>query len=273
MVVETKQRESVTAEKVSRSIGKLLEVFASEEMPKAVAETLIIRQQGDSPCAKWSIGNQIIMLANGTKDARGFRQWKEVGRWPKKNTAFHILGPNTKKIREQDKTTGEEEERTIVTGFYGIPVFRYEDTEGEEIERPDYVPLRLPPLYEVAERLGVTVDYAPFVGEALGIYTSGEKHIRLYTQDERVFFHELGHAADYHAANGKHKPGSIPAAEAEVVAETIAAVLCTMYGFEGYLLKSKEYIERHGSYGEAAGKAVGKVLHRVEKALELILSE
>ncbi len=272
MVVETKQRESVKTEKVQRSIGKLLEIFASEDMPEVVAETIIIRQQGDSPCAKWSIGNQMIMLANETKDARGFRQWKEVGRWPKKNTAFHILGPAMKKIRQHNKETGEEEERTFVKGFYGIPVHRYEDTEGEEIEHPDYAPLKLPPLYYVAERLGVTVDYAPFVGEALGVYTPGKKHIRLYTQDERVFFHELGHAADF-AANGKRKPGSISAAEDEVVAETIAAVLCTMYGFEGYLPKSKEYIERHGSYGEAAGKAVGKVLHRVEKALELLLSE
>lgn len=261
--------------RVEEGINKLLEIFGSEELPKTVAETLIIRRQGDAPCAAWSLRNQLIMLANDTADARGFRQWEQAGRKVLKGSrAFYILGPNTKKRHERNEETGEEQERTIVTGFRGVPVFEYEATEGEPVERPDYEPMELPPLYDVAERLGVTVDYAPFVGEAAGVYSHGheKKHIRLYSRDERVFWHELGHAADFEA-NGRRKPGSISAADAEVVADTIAAVLCVLYGFEGYLPACKKYIEKHGNYGEGAARAVGRVLHRVEKALEVILPE
>ncbi|HBQ26698.1 MAG TPA: hypothetical protein DD791_09935, partial [Syntrophomonas sp.] len=46
-------------------------------------------------------------------------------------------------------------------GFKAIPVFRYEDTEGEELPlKPDYKPAELPPLYDVALEFG-TVNYLP----------------------------------------------------------------------------------------------------------------
>jgi hypothetical protein len=268
--------------KVRESIDRLLEVFAGEAeevLPDVVAKSLIIRQQGDAPCSAWSLGNQVIMLANDTEDARGYKQWQEAGRTVKKGAkSFCILAPNTRKVREKDPETGEEVERVRVTGFRGVPVFRYEDTEGDPVEPPDYAPLTLPPLVDVAASLGVKVDYAPSSVEVLGVYIPKARRIRLYSTSARVFFHELAHAAAIEA-DGARKPGSIGNADEEVVADTVAAVLCLLYGFEYELPSCRKYIEKHSTeFGasEATGqeriaRGVGKVLRRVERTLEFVM--
>lgn len=257
--------------KAKASLDRLVEMFASERLPEAVAQTVMLREQSDAPSAKWSLSNRLIMLAGGTTDARGFKQWQEVGRRVKEGAkAFHILGPMTKTIRERDKDRGEDAERRIVAGFKSIPVFGYEETEGEDIEIPDYRPLHLPPLSEVADALGVRVSYAPFVADALGFYRPGRKSMTLCTHDVRTFFHELAHAAHDAVTPGGLKAGQDP--EQEVVAETVAATLCIMYGFEGYVAHSRKYVECYAAEGDSAGRAVMRVLGQVEKVLDCILS-
>src|SRR5205809_602210 len=73
-----------------------------------------------------------------------------------------------------------------------------EAPEGAELERPDYRPAEFPPLYDVAERLGVAVRYAPFVAKFRGRYqydSRGREEIVLCSHDISTFFHELAHAA------------------------------------------------------------------------------
>ena len=73
------------------------------------------------PSENWSPRNQAIMAQNKTSDARGFQQWKEVGRHVKKGArCFHITGPSKVKLAD-----GTEEIR-----FIPIAVFRIEDTEA-----------------------------------------------------------------------------------------------------------------------------------------------
>src|SRR5690606_15517582 len=136
---------------------------------------------------------------------------------------------------EVDEETGEEVRRSILVGFRSIPVFAVEDTEGEPLPEVDYRPKDLPPLMEVAERLGVTVDYAPKPeGGAWGWFDPTTQRIVLYTHDVKTFFHELAHAA--HAKIEPLVPGQDP--RQEIIAETVALVLCRLYGYEGW--------ERHG---------------------------
>lgn len=109
------------------------------------------------PSDSWSLGNKILMFLNGTDDARGFKQWQNVGRSVKKGAkAFYILAPAKRKITRKvtDEDTGEEkeEERAIITGFRDVPVFRCEDTEGDPIPKPEYDPLTPPPLHEIAQK-------------------------------------------------------------------------------------------------------------------------
>lgn len=153
----------------------------------------------------------------------------------------YILAPLTKKKlvkrTETNPETGEiqviEEERTVITGFKGIPVFRVEDTEGELLPEADYDPPEPPPLFDVASRFVSNVRYKPFVGGYYGYFDSGRREIVLNANDAKTFFHELAHAVHHTIKPGGLKGGQH--ADQEIVAEVVAATLCEMYGFKGYI--------------------------------------
>jgi hypothetical protein len=157
-------------------------MFESRGLPEALAQTRIVRARHDRPLCEWSTGNQLLAFLHSTADARGYRQWQEVGRHVKKGAkAFAILAPCTVRKTETD-VDGREAERVIVTGFRAVPVFRLEDTEGEPVVYPDYSPPQLPPLHDVAERLGVRLRYSP-TGRERGSYSLVNGGIVLGTHD------------------------------------------------------------------------------------------
>ena len=258
-------------EQAEEALRAVLELFESGELPERIAQTVIARQAGTSPMVNWSLGNQLLAILAGTNDARGYRQWQDAGRHVRKGArAFYILAPSTRKIRELDAKSGQEVERTAVVGFVGVPVFRYEDTDGAALEQPDYDPPAPPPLHEVADRLGVSVTYAPFVGDARGYYQPGTDRILLLSHDERVWFHELAHAAHQRvlqARGGKLRGGQH--AGQEIVAETAAAALCKLYGLDGYLWQSAEYLEHYA--GKDGARAAMRILADVQAVLDVVL--
>ena len=75
--------------------------------------------------------------------------------------------------------------------------FRLEDTEGEPLEVADYRPAQLPPLLDVAGRLGVAVRWTAYVDRFLGYYAPARGEIVLCSHDLAVWFHELAHAAHH----------------------------------------------------------------------------
>jgi hypothetical protein len=262
-------------EAAESALADVLALFQDpERLPDAIAQTVIARKSGDSPMGGWSLPNQLLCILAGTTDARGFRQWEEAGRHVVKGSrALRILAPRTRKIAETDKQTGEETERTIVSGFLGIPVFRIEDTDGEPVERPDYRPATLPPLVNVAERLGIPVSYAPFTERYRGAYVHGRDAIVLCSHDESVFFHELAHAAHQRVLTGRGtglKGGQV--ASQEVVAEVVSAVLCKLYGLSGHLSLAVEYVVHYAGNGGPA-KAAMRVLGDVQAVLAIVLDE
>jgi len=263
-----------TVDRINQACDRLLEMFKSGQLPPAVARTTIQALDCQLPSSKWSLGNRLLMILAGTDDARGFRQWEEVGRKVKKGArAFYILGPCTKRVtqKETDAEGQEiEEEKIIITGFKAIPVFRYEDTEGEEIQRPDYSPAVLPPLAEVAEAYGITVKYGPFTKRFYGYYQPSREEIMLCTHDVDTFFHELAHGIHNTIRpleGGQH-------ADQEIVAETVAAVLCEMYGYTGYIYHGYQYIKHYAKAANGAEtvKAIMRVLVDVQKVLKVILN-
>lgn len=261
------ERRQYREEKRAAADGILAEVlamFESGELPEMVAQTVIARAAG-APIGRWSVLNQLLAIRAGTTDARGFKQWLEVGRHVRKGSrAFRILGPVLRKVENED---GELEQRCM--GFTPIPVFRVQDTDGDELEQ-NLRPPELPPLFDVAERLGVTVGYMP-AHEAAGFrgyYMPGTREIALVTHDVRTFFHELAHAGHDYVLGGKIDEAD-PAA-AEIIAETVAATLCRLYGFDGFLYHGAAYVERFAG-GENAGRAAAKVIADVQKVLYLLL--
>jgi antirestriction protein ArdC len=253
----------------------VLELFTDPaRLPDAIAQTVIVRKSTDAPIASWSLGNQLLCLLSGTADARGFKQWQEADRHVVKGArAIRILGPCKRTITETDKTTGERVKRSIVTGFTAIPVFKVEDTDGAPVERVDYRPAVLPPLFDVSTRLGVSVDWVPFSSRYRGCYSPAGDAIVLASWDERTWFHELSHAAHERvlvARGGALKGGQQP--RQEIVAEVCAAVLCRLYGPEGYLPHSREYVDHYA--GEAGpARAAMRVLGDIGAVLAILLDD
>ena len=119
-----------TNPRIKEAMDTLLKMFDEENLEKVARA--VFRSEGSSiPSDKWSFLNRILMYLNHTEDARGFRQWQQVGRYVKKGSkAFYIIAPVTRKITaDKNLESGEmvREERTVLAGFKGIPVFRIED--------------------------------------------------------------------------------------------------------------------------------------------------
>jgi hypothetical protein len=210
-----------TQARVKAAMDDVLRAIERDDAVDMVARTML----APVPSAKWSINNRLIALAHGTHDARGFRQWIDVGRPVKKGAkAFYILGPRRLTIEEQNATTGATEKKSILAGFVPIPVFRYEDTAGDPL--PELTPREPPPLMDVARRMGVSVRYSGGDGLAWGFYRPATDEIVLHTHAASTFFHELAHAA-HKRIRGSLKGGQDE--EQEIVAEFSAAVLEKMY--------------------------------------------
>ncbi len=199
----------------------------------------------DSPCAKWSYFNRILTAFAGTGDARGFRQWKDAGRSVKKGAkAFYILIP-CHKTKKKENDDGEEESARVLVGFKGAPVFRVEDTEGEAL--PDHTPERLPKLADVAESLGVTVEYTGNDGSgAHGYFNRQSSEIKLFTHDLSVFYHELAHALHHKTGKLRDRVADPDGAKInETVAEVSAAVLVSIFEGEQCGMQALQYVQMY----------------------------
>ena len=256
---------------IKNAVGTLLDTFQSGNFPAKVAMTIIRKAEGDTiPADSWSFANRLLMTAQGTNDARGFRQWNEVGRHVKKGSkSIHILAPLTKKIVEKDEATGEELKRIIIVGFRPIPVFRLEDTDGEPLPTFDYKPKKYPPFFDVADKLGVKVEYKALRSNYYGRYTSGEGKIELCSKDVVVYYHELAHAVHDTFVDLR----KCDTAKKEIVAELSALVLCEISGVSGYEWQGYRYISAYCAdpKPETALKKIMGVLNDVEKIVAIVL--
>ena len=257
-------------ELVKTAIQNLLDQFAKQDFPDEIGWQLIRRRSGLNalPSDAWSPGNRWIMLAGGTTDARGFGQWHQVGRFVKPGSkALYICAPSTRRIPTDDD--GPEAAKVVVAGFRWIPVFRIEDTTGKPVPSADYKPKVLPPLFDVAATLGASVKWQPFDGKALGRYRPAGKEIVLADQTALTFYHELLHHLD--CQTQPIRPGRL--AEAELVAEFGASVLCAMQGITGYEASSYRYLQMYaeGKEPEAVLRSIMSVAARVETLVGIVL--
>ena len=177
----------------------------------------------------------------------------------------------TKKVTETDAETGEETTKVLVCGFRPLPVFRYEDTEGESLPDYDYSPKTYPPFFDVAEKLGVSVEYRPMRANFLGRYSPSMTNIQLCSQDAHVYYHELAHAIHNTFVDLK----TYDTDKAEIVAEFTACVLCELTKITGYETQSYKYIKRYcGGEEKPEGvlKKIMGVLSEVEKIVLTVIN-
>jgi len=172
-------------------LNGILTKFESGDIPKAVAISTF--PMPDMPSSNWSFLNRLIMYLSGTTDARGFRQWQQVGRSVKGGSkAFYIMVP---RMTWRETEQGDDEQ--IVSGFMAKPVFRYEDTAGKPIKAKE--PPKLPelPLMNKAKEWGLTIKSISGNYSYYGYFNQTNAEIALATKEESIFFHELAHYADF----------------------------------------------------------------------------
>ena len=255
--------------KAEEAAADILKAFESpNDLPRPLANVFVRRNDG-APCRKWSWRNQLIVALRGHKEARGFRQWEEVGRRVRKGEkAFRILSPLAKKLVD----AGADEEKVAVFGFRGTPVFGFHQTEGESLaESGDDIDdwLKALPLRDVAEAWGLSVErYNGQPGSYLGVYKP-RSGIALGVKNLSTWCHELVHAAD--DRNGTMSKNKV---KKEIVAELGGAVLLKLLGHdhEADLGGCWEYVRRYaGDEMIEVLSACGKVLDRTCGAVALIL--
>jgi antirestriction protein ArdC len=244
-------------EHAKQILNSVVEEITAEKAVSFIRERLF--SDGVSiPCKRWSCLNQFVAYINGTGDARGYNQWKEAGRAVKKGAkAIYILVPMIYKVKEKEKE-GQEEE--ILKGFKAMPVFRAEDTEGEELDYiaklREFDPESLP-LIGVARALGVSVC-AGLTGDAEGWFRPADNSITMGCNSGAAFLHELSHAVD-HALPGESQDRSF----SEVVAELSSAFLCSLYGIDYSRDNAAAYIRSWAGKGRAAFACIA-AMERVE---------
>ena len=126
----------------------------------------------------------------------------------------------------------------------------------------------MPPFFDVAAKLGLTVTWDAFNNMEFGSYNTRTHAITLRSKDAFIYFHELAHAVNATFADLKQDR-----AKAEIVADLTAAVLCELQGINGYQQQTYRYIKSYCRDRSDNGviKAVLSVLNDVEKIVNIII--
>lgn len=247
--------------KAQASINKVIVQFKTGDL-SPISKVARIRLDVSAPARNWSLSNKIIAFMQAEElDCRGFVQWQKLGRLVKKGSkAVYIFRPLTITKKNED-----EEKETVCIGFSTVPVFPASSTQGET-PLPGYSPIELPPLADIAQKLGIYVNYVPVTPDKLGDCKIDGSSIRLGSHDTRVFFHELTHAIHSRIEGGLKGGQQV---EQETIAEFTTAVLMDLYGLGDHSGNAWKYISH---YAEEPILAITKALGTVEKVLQVIIN-
>lgn len=254
----------------------IVERFKSGNVAEPMKQILL--QGTEVPMQSWSWNNRFVLYITGHTDARGFRQWADVGRSVKgsKATGYILVRSNIRK-RVKNEITGkeeEEEEITVTTGFGTTPVWDISVTSGKPLQTPESHKrlLEALPLIEVARQWGVNVKtISPANLGYLGYYSRSSNEIAVGTVNLRTWLHELMHKADEVNGTKTEAPNHW---RSEAVAELGACVLAHMLNLSGDIDEGGawEYI-KHQAKGDTseAIKICMQVLKRVGNVVDLII--
>lgn len=252
---------------------QLLDLFKNGDPGQAMASLFL--KGGGRHFESWSFNNRIIALLNGYTDAMGFKQWLAKGRTVKKGEkAFYILGPLACK-GERKNASGGTEQYTFIRGFKGIPVFGYEQTEGEQITYESDKIINSLPLVDVAQNWGINVGtYSGREGKPNGYFSPNNMAIMLGVQNVTTWLHELVHAAEHQCGMLTTENYTDQKLEAEIVAELGATVLCYMLGLNDHADNGGcwQYISSWAKhYQKDPAEAAYKLIDRTCKAIDCIM--
>lgn len=261
---------------------RLIEAFKGGNLAAPLANVYMSRKDfGEAlPMYGWSVRNQVYCLLGGCEDARGFQQWKKVGRQVTKGekAAAYIMFPFTRTFETPNKEGEGLEDEPMRILYKWTPVFDAAQTEGDElppVPARDFVAAL--PLLDVATawKLPVAAGRGE-AGAASGSYYhngSGEGvKIILRVKNLSTWLHELMHAADNKLGNLVERGQKW---RSETVAEFGGCVLANLIG-EPEAADMGGCWQYVSAYADAAGieplTAINDVLDRTLAAIDLIMA-
>jgi len=256
---------------------KLVALFKSGSPGEAVANLFL--QGSGKHCDGYSWNNRLLVALSGYTDAMGFKQWKAKGRTVKKGEkALYILAPLACKGKRKD-SQGVEKEYQFIRGFRGVPVFGYEQTEGDELtfESQDNEHLSTLPLLNVAKEWGIKVGSYNGQGKsAAGWFEPTSLSIMLGVKNISTWLHELVHAAEFRFGTLNNAEYKADKASAEIVAEFGATILAHALGLEEHADEGGcwSYVQHYiGGSDMSVEEACYKLINRTCQAVNHILEE
>lgn len=290
-------------------LEKLILEFKNGKIANTISNVPFIKDPNDDrPCWKWTLKNRILMVMQGTFDARNIRQWNAVNRFVDTNSkAIYIIKPrivySCVKCSKKEKRsvwltyqksnhmfacnicgfsceftkiddTPDSDVHKRIRGYGCQPEFRIEDTTGESLS--EYKPTQMPPLSDVATKWNIDIKYQMDpTHRTMGSFRLETNDIHLGTENAGIFFHEISHAADNILLDkkGKKLKGGQDTVQ-EAVAQLSACVLSDLYNTGSTKAFTFEYLRqysKHGTNEEIAHLAL-QVLDRTGAVIDLILS-
>jgi len=179
--------------------GRILEAFQAGSVPKALAP-VFVRRKDDVPCRAWSWSNQLLVALAGHSDARGYRQWQQVGRHVRKGEkGFHILVPMVGKKTVEDLSTWAHELVHAADDRLLELWLKCREGLGLSGRHPVFCTLRGGPLStsycrglftRLGQRAGIEKRVHPH-----GLRHTGAAELRVEGTDIAVIARQLGHAS------------------------------------------------------------------------------
>jgi hypothetical protein len=251
----------------------LLEKFKEPEGLTYVAKSMFKRGI-QVPSDKWSYRNKLIMFCHRTDDARGFNAWSKAGRKVKAGGGFYILAPKIINVWEdvvQADGTNKKEKVQKCVGFRPLPVWAVEATDGKPVDYQFDKPMPKFLGQALAEKYGIKISQTTANLSYDGVYIQG-KEIKMATDDQQTFFHELVHLVDDKLDKSK-KFQDETKNEKELIAEFGSAVLMQIFGLQYSEKSVYDYIRHYTKTGDDIIESVFPLLERASKIINTIMGE
>ena len=259
------------ADQATHVANTLLEKFKTGDVHKSVSYILL--KNKNIPAQNYSLLNQmLVFIVFECTDARGYNDWKKVGRQVQKGSTYDALirFPKFRKVERVNMMTGKKEEVREFFGTGWTKIFDISSTEGDAVpydEEQDKFIDELP-LIDVARAQGITVTTGHSRTAAASINIK-RKVVTMSVTDKQTWLHELMHFADSEVQGGLKGGQQV---DQEIVAEFGSAVLASCLGIEVHDKSTFDYITAYASRaGMDAGKACEQLLARTVKAVDFLM--